>query len=207
LAPTKKSFDIFVNGVFKHKATRTNFGSKILCIKHNNELSPLDQEAKKLFDGLTTYLNSTSNEDFSIKIESSLIERWLLKTFINFNKSGISDSTKSVFRNASISDNMTKMVFGKVPFEGHSGAYLLSEYKGIPPTGYPVKLLSQEHSNKTIGMIFGFGPITFLLWTTYNASPIDNPQFQLSCEITKLPCCLVRKKRNENGKNLVLSFF
>ena len=56
--------------------------ARILCQSHNSRLSPLDSEAKKLADGLHQFVDGA--EHTTVHLSGLLLERWTLKTVINY---------------------------------------------------------------------------------------------------------------------------
>ncbi|MCW7483262.1 hypothetical protein [Leptospira kanakyensis] len=64
-----------------------SFTQKILCAKHNSALSPYDSEMTKLFKILNEYNGQSILGEIGYKegtIQGELLERWVLKTSINF---------------------------------------------------------------------------------------------------------------------------
>src|SRR5882672_6826080 len=58
--------------------------AKILCRLHNNRLSEVDQAGGEVFKKIKRFLGKVkSNPREKIKVDGSLLERWLLKTAIN----------------------------------------------------------------------------------------------------------------------------
>lgn len=61
--------------------------SRCLCRRHNNMLSPVDQEVVRLDGALRDYLADTS-QNRTLKLSGFLLERWLLKTAITNSVNG-----------------------------------------------------------------------------------------------------------------------
>ena len=66
--------------------------AKVLCRKHNADLSIVDSEAKKLSDFLLRLKRAVPDAD--IEIDGRLLERWVTKTVINCVVSGWADKEK-----------------------------------------------------------------------------------------------------------------
>lgn len=92
--------------------------AKILCRKHNSDLSPLDAEAGELADLL---LNSArGNEIGRPELDGLLIERWAFKTLINGLAAGWSDRRKWV-----PSEPIVRFIFGDGDLPQGCGLYSL----------------------------------------------------------------------------------
>jgi len=68
----------------------SSLSSKMLCSYHNNQLSVLDSEAIKIFNGLKSFLEMPCKykkdrvkNSVDLKYNGSFLERWFLKTTIN----------------------------------------------------------------------------------------------------------------------------
>jgi hypothetical protein len=93
--------------------------SKILCVKHNSDLSPLDAEAGRLSDYLARSRNPACVENF--EVNGDLLERWLLKTVINMGASGWSDAAIKTKPHRAIVES----IFGTRPVPDGCGLYLV----------------------------------------------------------------------------------
>lgn len=106
---------------------------KMLCSKHNNDLSTLDQAAIDAFDAFRDQIKAmretrpgTVPTTFRTqRIDAIRLERWLLKTLINF-----SFESEFVIGEAQEtgpgvpSRELVEIVFGHRSFEGRSGMYV-----------------------------------------------------------------------------------
>jgi hypothetical protein len=68
--------------------------SKILCLRHNNALSPLDQEAQRAFLAIETAQShatkvSLARKRFSAILSGDALELWALKTIIGLQATGM----------------------------------------------------------------------------------------------------------------------
>lgn len=66
---------------------RASFGAKVLCRRHNSDLSPLDVNAQLLFLTQRHFVAEINRADFlpedeQINISGDMLERWLLKSLI-----------------------------------------------------------------------------------------------------------------------------
>jgi len=67
--------------------SRSNFGSKVLCRRHNSDLSGLDTHARLLFLTQRLFLAEINKPEFTpvdeqIDISGDLLEKWLLKCLV-----------------------------------------------------------------------------------------------------------------------------
>jgi hypothetical protein len=105
--------------------------SKILCVKHNRELSELDANAKRTFEALTESINLWNarsmlrNRHWTIQeyfVDMRLLERWCLKTLINLHYEG-----QWYIDSASLpgvpSKELVEIVFGRRAFTDSAGLY------------------------------------------------------------------------------------
>lgn len=65
--------------------------AKILCSRHNNELSEYDSEAKKIADFLQHNLKENPKIDDILEVNGFKFEKWGLKTFFNLSVLGAVD--------------------------------------------------------------------------------------------------------------------
>lgn len=84
------TYGIGTNDSNLKKVGVSSLSSKILCSRHNNQLSALDSEAIKAFTGLKNFLkisqnlkNGESLNQNNLEFNGLLLERWFLKTTIN----------------------------------------------------------------------------------------------------------------------------
>ena len=110
--------------------------ARILCQSHNSRLSILDSEAKKLADGLHKLVDG--EEHTTVHVNGPLLERWALKTLINFLASGLADKKKRT-----PDRDLVLSTYGKTCLPGGCGLYLLrldgyeplsTEQSGVTPT-------------------------------------------------------------------------
>jgi hypothetical protein len=101
---------------------KNQFSSNILCRYHNNSLSSVDQAGTAAFEA---FKNAASdNPRKKNRIRGELFERWLLKTFINF----------ELLANfgTHIPPELVEIAFGRRPFLPKSGLFfVVSEKSGV----------------------------------------------------------------------------
>lgn len=104
---------------------------KCLCQRHNNLLSPVDNEGIKLFQSLdkiaefTVSSNTSHEKSVNAVIDGFLLERWFLKTLINL-------SYKSEYLIGGFGkekgiphEYLVDIAYGKTRFTGHLGLYTI----------------------------------------------------------------------------------
>jgi hypothetical protein len=92
--------------------------ARILCQSHNSRLSLLDSEAKKLADGLHRFVDGAKHT--VVHLNGFLLERWALKTVINYLASGLADKKKRL-----PDQELVRAVFGLKSLSDGCGLYLL----------------------------------------------------------------------------------
>lgn len=90
--------------------------AKILCRKHNSDLSPLDAEAGKFADLLLS--SARGNHIGRPELDGLLIERWVFKTLINGLAAGWSDRRKWI-----PSESIVRFIFGEGDLPNGCGLY------------------------------------------------------------------------------------
>ena len=103
---------------------KNKFSSNILCRYHNNYLTSVDQAGTTAFEALRDAVSAGPKR--KSKIRGELFERWLLKTFINFELLA-NFSTR-------IPAELVEISFGIRSFPPQSGLFYLvnEEYRVIP---------------------------------------------------------------------------
>lgn len=109
--------------------------ARILCESHNSKLSPLDSEAMKLAVGLHNFVDGVKHA--TVELSGLLLERWALKSLINFLASGLGHKNKWL-----PDEDLVRSVFGLKALPSGCGLYLLrvdsytpisTEQTGITP--------------------------------------------------------------------------
>lgn len=104
---------------------------KILCTKHNNDLSPLDSAAIHAFDCFREQQRVIASLKWptiptshgQCVLDAGGLERWFLKTLINVTFEGPLRIGPSGEPGAP-SDHLVRAVYGLEPLAGHSGMYV-----------------------------------------------------------------------------------
>jgi hypothetical protein len=93
--------------------------AKNLCVHHNNDLSPVDAEAKRFKDGLSAIYHQPILP-VRLKLDARLIERWLLKTTINL-------ALQEPGSGIDVSDEIVRRAFGLAPIPRSQGFFAIAE--------------------------------------------------------------------------------
>jgi hypothetical protein len=105
---------------------------KILCQKHNSELSELDETVKQAFETLDESMRlyelrgKLKARRWTIKtfaIDGALLERWFLKTLINLNHDGPWVIGEGNHPAGLPNDELVQIAFGKATFQAKAGLY------------------------------------------------------------------------------------
>lgn len=137
--------------------------AKILCQFHNAKLSPLDDEAKKLAEGLHHFVDGARYT--SVQVNGLLLERWALKTLINFVTARLAHASRWL-----PDEDAVRIAFGMKPMPSRCGLYLLRldgyrpislEQSGVTPVwkGTPEK----DPQELMGGIVYLHGAAFFLL--------------------------------------------
>lgn len=171
----KDSFEIPISKHYAH----------ILCKKHNEELSPLDNEAKKIKNTFKLFYeeaskkfnNPTMNINACCKVNGHRFERWLLKTTINH----LVYSPKR-YSNYIPEHYLVELVFGQRNFDYDNkwGLYFVTPvlYGNLrQPTGtvavMPIKISKEERQILLGSVVIVFGCVFFIKVVTTNNLRID----------------------------------
>lgn len=164
----------------KKKIPIENLTSNILCTHHNSTTSSLDTEAGKffrIFDDIAQGYHKIGrlydNKIHRFEFNGYLIERWMLKTLINLWKSKSLDNAISF--QASL-EELALIVFGKTPFPGKSGLYLICK-NGMPIDSRPkIEFQTILHGSsstdaKIIGALIEIRGFALVLWLVETEMP------------------------------------
>ena len=111
-----------------------NATAKILCGRHNNDLSPVDTAGSDAFSAIRQMMKvlkarSVLKPHFwkvcRYTIDGKGLERWFLKTLINISCNGPTPIGRNSERFGWPSQDLVEIAFGKRPFEGKAGLYAL----------------------------------------------------------------------------------
>ena len=109
--------------------------SKILCSKHNNALSPLDQAAIDVFDAFreqsrvaNAFPRGSIPTAFSRSaIDALRVERWLLKTLVNLAYGNALFISHDGVSPGEPTKELVEIVFGLRKFSGRAGMYVAAK--------------------------------------------------------------------------------
>jgi hypothetical protein len=139
--------EIVVSGFpFLRGQTRTIPGerlvAKILCKDHNRQLSPVDRAAGHLFQVLKAFKERGRMRARGFRkpggidmyeVDGTLIERWMLKTLINF----VLDRDFAPEQHWRPPELWVRCAFGLTAFPDRCGLYLLADNKWRKPSREP----------------------------------------------------------------------
>lgn len=142
--------------------------SHVLCSKHNHALSPLDAEAKKVFDFLRDGLQGRYEAPESpgvvdLAVDGLLLERWFLKTAMNFVYAfgavvdGESNPVESPER------DLVEIAWGLRPFEAGAGLFMPACLDQVTShvAGFTYRGLSRDRVLR--GALFRFMQFRFVI--------------------------------------------
>lgn len=159
--------------------------AKILCVKHNNDLSDVDIAGAHAFDVLRE-MTMLSNVREKMKprlwrvvnytIDGSLLERWFLKTLINISLNSEYPIGKMAKIAGQPSESLVKIAFGHQAFTGKSGLYSAAHVgQKINSSDRVIfaPLIKQEEY--IIGGLFSFRGSRFILFLDPEGPPTKRP--------------------------------
>ena len=148
--------------------------AKILCTRHNNDLSPVDEGGSKAFSTLkevgrvTEFRSKYKPRQWNIvkhRINGPLLERWLLKTLINI----CCDQPCPIGRESSIAgrptDELVRVAFGLEPFRGRAGLSVvvrIGMQLRFQNSITAVTILKDNHVEAAAFLFYGFTMLLFL---------------------------------------------
>jgi len=150
---------------------------KILCVTHNNALSPSDQAASAFFRDLNTaaelHVSRRSSSDpgqwnaLQTMVNGPLLERWFLKTAVNLSLAGRSDLRWHLNDEPLISvpRRLVEAAFGMTPLAKPMGLYAAVSI-GVPQAStqevsFAPTIKAGRH---IVGGTFAFRGLYYLLW-------------------------------------------
>jgi hypothetical protein len=147
--------------------------AKILCQRHNNNLSPLDEEASALFDAIREWCareNVRNNMSPLSRIarpatvvNARLLERWFLKTLLNLSLSreyyiGINGEEKGV-----VPLDLVQICYGMRNFEGKAGMYGAAHAGMMIASHDTLRFAPLLRDERVLGGFFEFRGFRFFL--------------------------------------------
>jgi hypothetical protein len=155
--------------------------ARILCIKHNNDLSDVDIEGAHAFDVLRE-MTRLSNVREKMKprlwhvvrytIDGLLLERWFLKTLINISTNSEYPIGNFAKRAGQPSELLVKIAFGYQAFTGRSGLYLAAHIgQKIDSSDKLIFAPLIKNEDYIAGGLFSFRGFRFLLFLDSEGPP------------------------------------
>lgn len=141
--------------------------AKVLCQRHNNLLSPLDEEAGRLADAIKAA--RSGSEHIHHQVNGALLERWALKTLVNLLASRWTEKGY-----LPPGQDIVAKVFGALPLEARSGLYLVENYQGqAPPDSFSYAVLTAQRDSRSqvLGLIASVSGVLFALSVSHG--PLD----------------------------------
>jgi hypothetical protein len=108
------------------KARSVGLGSlvaKNLCQRHNSQLSPADDEAKRLKHALAVFLQKDAHLPTRVRIDARLFERWLIKTAINC-------SLQETASGLNLTPRLVEWAYGRIAPQPRLGFHLIGNSDG-----------------------------------------------------------------------------
>jgi hypothetical protein len=160
--------------------------ANVLCRDHNAELSPADtaagqtfttfEEAVRLFGLRRSLAPSKLWATKRFDVDGVLLERWMLKTFINFSFRGNNLIGLDATEPGKCPDELAQIAFGRQPFHGHSGLYVAVESSKViePPEGKVFSLATMLLGDRRlVAGLFKVSGISLMLWLPSDRSPAE----------------------------------
>lgn len=158
-----------------------NLTTKVLCKSHNERLSDVDSAGAQAFD-VFRRMTETSNARKKMKrgswqvkryeVNGPLLERWFLKTLINFCVEGSVPMGRENLAVGVVPPRLVQVAYGLTPFAGRSGLY------SIVRSGMQINstdtlefapLIKDGHHVE--GGLFSFRGFSFLLFLEADGPP------------------------------------
>lgn len=159
--------------------------ARILCTTHNNALSDLDEAAGEAFKTLQRAADLDAKRSASpgkrfervrYGIDGVLLERWFMKTALNFGAMHKGDDKWAIDGNLLSRPGvaLVSRSFGSAQFTGESGLYLVGTVGENLLVGSSFEAGPLYRFDEgVIGFIFTFRGFRFLLWLADEAPPLE----------------------------------
>jgi hypothetical protein len=145
---------------------KSQFQSNILCRKHNNELSRVDEAGTNAFDTLGDLAGAKPPR--RKRIDGQLFERWLLKTPINMEMIATNFETRPPLE-------LVERAFGKKCFPESAGLFSLGKVGSLildeSRVTYRRMMSDRPNANDIVGGRFSCHGFEFLLMLGGNVDP------------------------------------
>jgi len=154
--------------------------SKILCDKHNSDLSPLDAAAGESAETLRAMeklgeIRSKLKQNYwnvqKFELNGALMERWFLKTLINI----ACGKDYSIGRDSDVagrpSPRLVRIAYGQEKFEDKAGLYFAVKVGMTLTMEDRVQCVTSVKENRIEGAFFNFRGFGFLLFLEAEGPP------------------------------------
>jgi hypothetical protein len=145
---------------------------KILCRKHNSELSELDSTVKQAFETLDSSLHlfqlrsKLKSRRWTIQtltIDGALLERWFLKTLINLSYGGSWVIGEGSHPAGMPNDELVRIAFGRAAFREKAGLYTAAHDGEVVAFRQGLSLTPKTIGNNLLAGMFSFCGYRFFL--------------------------------------------
>jgi len=144
--------------------------ARILCIKHNSDLSPLDDECLKLFHFFEEADKKLGNKRFtglgSYEVSGEALERWMLKALVGVLASGNAAKDDQRFLKSKPPLAWLQLLYGHEPMPERWGLYLSYELGERVMGTKQLTFAPLIHEIKVIGALCHIHGFRFLLAMT-----------------------------------------
>jgi hypothetical protein len=155
--------------------------AKILCVKHNNDLSEVDTSGANAFAvfremrRLTNVREKMTPRRWRVvrcSVNGSLLERWFLKTLINISTGSEYPIGKLANKAGQASEELVNVAFGRHIFTGRSGLYSAVHVGQMIHSSDKVEFSPLiKEQNYIAGGLFSFRGFRFLLFLDPEGPP------------------------------------
>jgi hypothetical protein len=155
--------------------------AKILCVRHNNELSPIDDAGAHAFDvfrearRISNVRENMKSRLWNVvrhKINGPAFERWCLKTLINIACNGGLPIGRDSVVAGRPSERLVRIAFGLESFQGRAGLYFVVRQGMRIMSDDTVQFLPlNKHNTHIEGGLFGFRGQMLLLFLEPEGPP------------------------------------
>lgn len=104
--------------------TATALQSKVLCVRHNEMLSPLDARMGRFVKALRRFTDAADQGTWTFAIHGHDVERWLLKTICGLAASGQAATASGVPFSRDLVERWTRILYGHEPMPPSWGLYV-----------------------------------------------------------------------------------
>jgi|SaaInlV_120m_DNA_4_1040238.scaffolds.fasta_scaffold04930_2 hypothetical protein len=152
--------------------------SKILCSRHNNELSDYDSEAKKITDFLQHNLKENPKMNDILEVNGHKFEKWGLKTFFNLSVLGAVDQI--THERWFPTEEFVRYIYENKPVPDGTGLYFIDAKIGSDSYGEFVAwnaVRNKADNDKLIGIKISIRGLEFV-FNIYPVVPGDSIEFK-----------------------------